>query len=205
MLPPARALACAVDRYSLTAASWQAAQLAGLSFGSCGSFSAETSLWQSVHLKFIWPCTEPAKAFASTAIDLPAAFLAPASPWHIRQASFGAGAASAAVAGARHRKQGSRQGDQPANDRGSPAGGLHGGAPRAESAPLGKRGQCCTRGLRRPLTGVKLRPRISRFHSRNLERINPKPDCTSNGHAPMVCAIRSIARVNRGASAPSLV
>jgi len=44
MLPPARAFACAVARYSFTGASWQAAQLAGLSFGSCGSLSAETSL-----------------------------------------------------------------------------------------------------------------------------------------------------------------
>src|SRR5512139_1997462 len=100
MLPPLRAFACAVASYSLTAASWQPAQLAGFSLGACGSFSADTSLWQSVHLNCICPCTEPAKALASTAIDLPPSDFAAGSEWHIMQLSLGFGAGAAAAAGA---------------------------------------------------------------------------------------------------------
>ena len=50
VLPPLRASPCTVPAYSATALSWQAAQLTGFSFSACGSFCADTSAWQSVHL-----------------------------------------------------------------------------------------------------------------------------------------------------------
>ncbi len=75
-LPPLRAVPCTVPAYSLTALSWQVAQLTGFSFSGCGILSAETSVWQSVHLSFSSPWTEAANFAPSTAIGLPAALLA---------------------------------------------------------------------------------------------------------------------------------
>src|SRR5512134_815797 len=98
VLPLARAFACAVARYSLTGTSWQLAQFAGFSVGACGSFSSDTSLWQSVHLNCIWPCTEPANALASTPIDLPLDPLVAGSLWHIMQDAFGSAAEDAVCA-----------------------------------------------------------------------------------------------------------
>jgi hypothetical protein len=63
--------------------------LAGASFGSCGSLSTATSLWQSVHLNCICPCTDAANFALSTPIDLPPDPLAARSAWHIRQVSLG--------------------------------------------------------------------------------------------------------------------
>ena len=75
-LPPLRASPCTVPAYSATAFSWHAAQLTGFSFSACGSFCADTSLWQSVHLSDIPPWTDALNLSASTAMDLPAAFFA---------------------------------------------------------------------------------------------------------------------------------
>ncbi len=65
----------AVDRSAvfLHRCSWQVAQLTGFSFSACGILSAETSVWQSVHLRLRLPCTDAANFAPSTAIDLPSA------------------------------------------------------------------------------------------------------------------------------------
>ena len=93
-LPPLRATPCTVPAYSLTAFSWQVAQLTGFSFSGCGSLSAETSAWQSVHFSLSSPCTDATNFAPSTAIDLPPAPLASAAAWHMRQVSFGFGGAA---------------------------------------------------------------------------------------------------------------
>ena len=99
VLPPFLATPCTVPVYSLTAFSWQVAQFTGFSFSGCGSLSAETSAWQSVHFSFISPCTDDANFAPSTAIDLPPAPLASAAAWHIRQVSTTFGAGAGGVAG----------------------------------------------------------------------------------------------------------
>ena len=103
VLPPLRATPWTVPAYSLTALSWQVAQLTGLSFSGCGSLSAETSAWQSVHLSFISPWTDAANFAASTAIGLPLAPFASAAAWHIWHVSLTFGGRRGRL---RHRRRG---------------------------------------------------------------------------------------------------
>src|SRR4249919_2171829 len=98
LLPLLRDVPCTVPLYSFTACSWQVAQLTGFSLSACGILSAETSVWQSVHLRLTLPCTDVTNFAPSTAIDLPSLPLASAAEWHMRQVSLTDGGAVVAAA-----------------------------------------------------------------------------------------------------------